>query len=74
MAFPTLARISETASGISDVLKSEAIIHLSRLLDELQHYFPDFKSNDLMIEFTIDPFSFRVDNFPNEAEEIEVHS
>ena len=70
-AFPTLARISETAGGVSDVLKNEAIIHLNRLLDEFQHYFPDFKSNNPTIEFTRDPFSFRVDNFPKEAEDIE---
>ena len=69
--FPTLARISETAGGVSDVLKNEAIIHLNRLLDEFQHYFPDFKSDNPMMEFTRDPFSFRVDNFPKEAEDIE---
>ncbi|XP_076069775.1 protein FAM200C-like [Oratosquilla oratoria] len=59
--FPTLARISETASGVSDVLKNEVIIHLNRLLDEFQHYFPDFKSDNPMM----------VDNFPKEAEDIE---
>ncbi|CAM1154805.1 Uncharacterised protein g11414 [Pycnogonum litorale] len=70
-AFPTLARISETAGGFSDVLKNEAIIHLNRLLDEFQRYFPDFKSDNPKIQFTRDPFSFRVDNFPEEAEDIE---
>ncbi|XP_072311404.1 zinc finger BED domain-containing protein 5-like [Eucyclogobius newberryi] len=34
---------SKTAGGVSDVLKNEVIIHLNRLLDEVQHYFPDFK-------------------------------
>ncbi|XP_076069773.1 zinc finger BED domain-containing protein 5-like [Oratosquilla oratoria] len=56
-----LWRISETASGVSDVLKNEVIIHLNRLLDEFQHYFPDFKSDNPMM----------VDNFPKEAEDIE---
>ena len=35
-AFPTFARISKTAGGVSDVLKNEAVIHLNRLLDEFQ--------------------------------------
>ena len=70
-AFPTLARISKTAGGVSDVLKNEAVIHLNRLLDEFQRYFPDFKHNNPTIEFTWDPFNFRVDNFPEEAEDIE---
>ena len=69
--FPTLARIIETAGGVSGVLKNEAIIYLNRLLDEFQHYFPGFKSDNPMMEFTRDPFSFRVDNFPKEAEDIE---
>ena len=69
-AFPTLARISKTAGGVSDVLKNEAVIHLNRLLDEFQRYFPDFKDNNPTIEFTWDPFNFRVDNFPEEAEDI----
>jgi len=66
-----LARISETVGGVSDVLKNETIIHLNRLQDEFEHYFPDFKSDNLMMEFTRDPFSFRVDNFPKEVEDIE---
>ena len=45
-AFPTLARISKTAGGVSDVLKNEAVIHLNRLLDEFHRYFPDFKDNN----------------------------
>ena len=55
--------ISEPAGGVSDVLKNEAVIHLNRLLDEFQRYFPDIKDNPT-IEFTWDPFNFRVDNFP----------
>ena len=70
-AFPTLVRISKTADAVSDVLKNEAVIHLNRLLDEYQRYFPDFKHNNPTIEFTWDPFNFRVDNFPEEAEDIE---
>ena len=66
-AFPTLARITETAGGISDVLKNEAIIHLNRLLDEFQHYFPDFKSDNPKMEFTRIPSAF----FLKEAEDIE---
>ena len=65
------ARISKPAGGVSDVLKNEAVIHLNRLLDEYQRYFPDFKDNNPTIEFTWDPFNFRVDNFPEEAEDIE---
>ena len=57
-AFPTLLRISKTACGVSDVLKNEAVIHLNRLLDEFQRYFPDFKDNNPTIEFTWDPFNF----------------
>ena len=70
-AFPTLARISKTVGGVSAVLKNEAVIHLNRLLDEFQRYLPDFKDNNPTIEFTWDPFNFRVDNFPEEAEDIE---
>ena len=33
--------------------------------------FPDYKSDKLTIEFTRDPSSFWVDNFPEEAEDIE---
>ena len=69
-AFPTLARISKTAGCVSDVLKYEAVIHLNRLMDEFQRYFPDFKDNNPTIEFTWDPINFRVDNFPEEAEDI----
>ena len=43
----------------------------NRLLDEFQRYFPDFKHNNPSIEFTWDPFNFPVDNFPEEAEDIE---
>ena len=43
-AFPTLARISKTAGGVSDVLKNEAVIYLNRMLDEFQRYFPDKKT------------------------------
>ena len=66
-----LAQIRETAGGVSDVLKNKAIIHLNRLLDEFGHYFPDFKSDNPMMEFTKNPFNFQVDNFPKEAEDIE---
>ena len=31
--FPTLAKISKTADGVSDVLRNEAVIQLNRLLD-----------------------------------------
>ena len=65
------ARISKPAGGVSDVLKNEAVIHLNRLLDEFQRYFPDFEDSNPTIEFTWDPFNFRVDNFPEEAEDIE---
>ena len=70
-ALPTSARNSKTAGGVSDVLKNEAGILLNKLLYEFQRYFPNFKDNNPTIEFMWDPFNFRVDNFPEEAEDIE---
>ena len=72
MTFLTLVQISEAVGGVSNILRNEAIIHLNRLLDKFQCYFLNFKSNNPMMEFTRDPFSFRVDNFLKKEEDIEV--
>ena len=70
-------RISELLHSMPGVLNLWGIPHLwrmascqvgNRLLDESQRYFPD---NNPTIEFTWDPYNFRVGNFPEEAEDIE---
>ena len=59
MAFPTLEKMSET-NGISDVVQSGAVDHISRLIEEFHCYFPGFEHNTPEMAFTRNPFKYSV--------------
>ena len=69
MVFPTLEKISET-NGISDV-QSEAVDHISRLINEFYRYFSGFEHNTPVIAFTRNPFKYSVEDFPEDEQAIQ---
>ena len=61
MAFPTLENMSET-NGINDVVQSEAVDHINRLIKEFDRYFPGFEHNTLVMVLTRHPFKYSVED------------
>ena len=61
VAFPMLEKMSET-NGISDVVQSEAVDHISRLINEFHRYYSGFEHNTPVIAFTRNPFKYSVED------------
>ena len=70
VAFPTLEKMSET-NGISDIAQSEAVDHISSLIKEFHHYFPNFKHNTPVLAFTRNLFTYSVEDFPGDEQAIQ---
>ena len=70
VAFPTLEKMSET-NGISEVVQSDAVDHISRLIKEFHRYFPGFEHNTPVMAFTRNPFKYSIEDFPEDEQAIQ---
>ena len=70
VAFPTIEKMSET-NGISDVVQSEAVDHISRLMEEFHLYFSGFEHNTPVMAFTRNPFKYSVEDLPEDEQAIQ---
>ena len=62
--------MSET-NGISDVVQSEAVNHISRLIKEFHRYLLGFEHNTPVMAFTRNPFKYSVEDLPEDEQAIQ---
>ena len=58
-------------NSISDVVQSEAVDHISRLIKEFHRSFPGFERKTPVMAFTRNPFKYSVEDLPEDEQAIQ---